>query len=388
MGQPPIAPVASIVLSTYNRADTLRGAIRSLLALAPDSPAHELIVVDNNSSDHTRDVVHEFVRGAGGRVRYVFEGAQGLAHGRNAGIAVARGRYVAFTDDDVRADAGWLTALTRALDERPDVIFAGGKVLPLWPGEVPAWLTPHNWSPLALLDYGDAGFETNAARARCLVGANVMYRREAFEQFGGFDPRYQHEPGAVSAVEDYEFELRLYVAGLRGWYEPSAVIFAEVQANRLTKAYHRQWYFDHGRAIVRILPPGYSLDHDYVPQPEPRSRYLFGVPSFMYRQLAHSARLYLRSAVAGAPDEAFRALGQVHETFGSVHFYATARRNSADGYASDSYPRIPFAPADADGASTYGAPANGASANGASAPGADGATDLVVPPAFTSPRPS
>jgi GT2 family glycosyltransferase len=347
-----------VVLCTLNRADTLRGAIRSLLALDPGSPAHEIVVVDNGSDDHTRDVVYEFVPAARGRLRYVVEPTRGLATARNTGIAVARGGLIAFTDDDVRVDPGWLTVLTRALADRPGVMFAGGKVLPLWPGPVPAWLTPENWAPLALVDYGDVGFETSVTRALCLVGANMMYRREAFERFGGFDPRYQHERGAVSAVEDYELELRLYTAGLRGWYEPAAVIHAEVQANRLDKAYHRKWYFDHGRAIIRILPPGYALDHSCIPQPSPHSRVVLGVPTFMYRQLAYSAGVLLRRAASRAPGAAFRSLGHIHETLGSMHFYATTRRRSGAGYASERHPTIDFAH-----------PAGGAAR---SAPAADG----------------
>ena len=341
--RPSAAPLVSVVLSTRNRADTLRGAIRSLLELDPGSPAHELIIVDNASGDHTRAVVEEFVPGAGGRLHYVHEPTPGLPYGRNAGVAMARGAYIAFTDDDVRADPCWLTALVRAIEARSGVAFAGGKVLPMWPRAVPSWLTRHNWAPLALVDYGDEGFETSIARAVCLIGANVMFRREVFERFGGFDPHYKHEHGAVTAVEDYEFELRLYTAGLRGWYEPTAVIHAEVQEHRLAKTYHRKWYFDHGRAIIRTLPRGYTLNPDSLPQRAPSTPCAFGVPLYMYKQLVLCAGDVVRRAAAGEPGERFRALGHLHETLGAMHFYATTRRRSEAGYASERPPAIEFA---------------------------------------------
>src|SRR3954447_26920581 len=99
-----MGPEISVVLSTYTRGPLLESALRSVLAQQqPAAPAFELIVVDNNSTDGTSEIV-ERVAAQDGGVRYVFVARQGLSHARNAAIVQAQGEFVAFTDDDVRAE--------------------------------------------------------------------------------------------------------------------------------------------------------------------------------------------------------------------------------------------------------------------------------------------
>ncbi|HEY0780016.1 MAG TPA: glycosyltransferase, partial [Gemmatirosa sp.] len=276
-------------MSTYNRAALLGDAVRSLLALDPATPPYEVVIVDNNSTDDTRAVVEALIPESGGRLRYVFEGRQGVAYGRNTGAAVARAPVIVFTDDDVRASPGWLVAYARAFAEHPEVDYAGGPVKPMWPKPAPAWLTHAHSSPLALIEHGAEGFVVTRENFCVFVTANLAVRRDAFEAVGRLDPKFQHEPGAVTAIEDHELQIRLQASGRRGWYEPEAVIRAEVQANRLTKAYHRRWAFDHGRVHARVAPPGHQFDGSctFTPEP-PGARKLLGAPLWMYRQAAES----------------------------------------------------------------------------------------------------
>src|SRR5262245_56199272 len=103
----------SVVLSMYNRSERLPAALEALLNQRGEVP-YEIIVVDNNSSDDTAAVVHRTASRAEGRVQYAFEPRQGLSHGRNAGIALARSPIIAFTDDDVRVSSDWILQLQRA----------------------------------------------------------------------------------------------------------------------------------------------------------------------------------------------------------------------------------------------------------------------------------
>src|SRR5262249_37781684 len=117
-------------MSTYNRGELLADAVRSILAQQhSDTPAFELIVVDNNSTDGTHEVIERFST-LDPRVRYVFEPQRGSSHGRNAGIRAARAPIVAFTDDDVRAQPDWLAAIIRAFDEHPHTDVIGRPGLP------------------------------------------------------------------------------------------------------------------------------------------------------------------------------------------------------------------------------------------------------------------
>src|SRR5688572_314955 len=91
----------SAVITTYNRSSSLAAALNALLSQNAGGVRYEIVVVDNNSTDDTRATVEGLIAKGHTNVRYVFESKQGITHGRNAGIAAARGRIIAFTDDDV-----------------------------------------------------------------------------------------------------------------------------------------------------------------------------------------------------------------------------------------------------------------------------------------------
>src|SRR6185295_6783569 len=120
----------SAVITTYNRSEMLAAALEPLLRQNAGGVRYEVIVVDNNSTDNTRTTVEAFIARGYPNLRYVFEPKQGIAHGRNAGIAAAQGDIIAFTDDDVVVTDNWIAVIKRAFAENPDVEFIGGKILP------------------------------------------------------------------------------------------------------------------------------------------------------------------------------------------------------------------------------------------------------------------
>lgn len=288
-------PVVSVVVSTYNRAGMLRGALASVLAQKPGSPPFEVLVVDNNSTDGTAAVIAE-ASARDERVRHLFEPRQGLSHARNAGIASALGRIVTFTDDDVRAEPDWIEAIVRAFDEAPDAAFVGGKVLPDWPGPPPAWLTREHWAPLALADYGERPIRVSLEHNICLVGANLSVRRDVFDKVGMFDAGLQRVRDGIGSCEDHEFQLRCLRGGTTGLYDPRIVIHADVQPNRLEREYHRRWHTGHGhfQAVMRDE----SLERS-------RLGTICGVPAHLYRQAAADLAGWAIGLVRRQPERAF-----------------------------------------------------------------------------------
>jgi glycosyltransferase involved in cell wall biosynthesis len=320
----------SVVISTYDRCDRLRLAIESVLNQVGGSPKFELIVVDNNSTDDTRRVVEELMR-TSANLRYVFELQQGVSHGRNAGIAHARAPIVAFTDDDVRVAPDWLQVISAAFAAHPEVDFVGGKVLPEWPSPPPAWLTKTHWAPLALTDFGDDAFMVNYQRPLCLVSANLAFRRKAFEMVGLFDPTFQHQRGAVSSGEDHDLELRLWRAGRQGMYVPKMVVTADVQPNRLERAYHRRWHRDHGTLATRLLRPDECYDRDGALSTTGRQGVsLFGVPGWAYRELVVTIGRFLAASISGDKERAFHHEGALREQAAAMRVnYGNFRRNDS-----------------------------------------------------------
>ena len=103
---------ASIIIPTYNRADVLLHCLTAVSQLEADPSSFETIVVDNASTDHTKDACLNFIQSHPNiSVRYVLETAQGLCYARNRGVVEAQGEIVCLLDDDSPPVPEWLDAL-------------------------------------------------------------------------------------------------------------------------------------------------------------------------------------------------------------------------------------------------------------------------------------
>ena len=298
----------SIIIPTYNRADELRETIRSIAKLEVDGE-WELLVIDNNSPDHTRRVVDEERAAFPATLHYIFEPEQGRYAAINTGIRAASGKIIATTDDDARVEPDWLTRAAAGL-EAMGCDYVGGKVLPIWKGARPAWL-PHrpgpHWAVLALQDHGDRSLEFGVNGVPWPLGINTATRREAFERIDLFDNRLGRKAGTLRNQAQREWHLRARAAGLRGCYVPEMVVHHVVEPERLTKQYFRRWYFWHGisRAILFTklgvdmdAPDNSTVDFSRIPQ-------IAGVPRYMFRTLLTRMRDLVRAWLRGDAVAAF-----------------------------------------------------------------------------------
>ena len=273
----------SVIIATYNRADELVKTLESLKELETTEP-WEAIIVDNNSSDNTREVVSQAVDTFPVPLRYLMEKEQGRSAALNAGIRAAAGKILAITDDDVRVDPYWLTKAERVLQElRCD--YVGGKALPIWSGNLPDWLPNRggkHWGVIALLDYGPEPIEFGH---KVPLGVNMVFRRESFERAGLWDNRIGRKAGTLLGQEVREWAQRARATGLRGFYSPDLIVHHVIPADRLTKRYFRKWFYWHGisRAVLyqnnRLdmeSPETTALDFAKIP-------HIAGVPRYLFR---------------------------------------------------------------------------------------------------------
>ncbi|MGB6191195.1 MAG: glycosyltransferase [Terracidiphilus sp.] len=263
----------TVILCTYNRAATLRKALESVAkSVVPESIDWEVLVVDNNSRDRTRETIEEFCALYPRRFRYLFEAAQGKSHALNSGIRATVAEILAFMDDDVEIDCYWLHTLTSVFSRGPWT-GAGGRIRAEEGFVPPPWMETHGryaLAPLAFFDLGPDAGETKEAP----FGTNMAFKRDVFKKYGGFRTDLGPQPGSEIRNEDTEFGERLLAAGERFWYEPSALVYHSVPRERIRKSYFLRWWFDKARAEVR---------QEGIPQ---RSRlYVAGVPLFLFRSL-------------------------------------------------------------------------------------------------------
>ncbi len=243
----------SIIVSTYNRSDSLRGMLTSFFAQAGlESVDYELVVVDNNSTDDTRAVTDDFQRF--GSIRYVFEPRQGLSCARNRGVAESRGDIVAFLDDDVIVDETWLANLWKCfVESEADVV--GGRIYLIFEQEQPKWLGARFESWLGKQDMGPSRIVVQGA----LFGGNLAFRKPAFLEAGGFNENRGRKGRLLFAGEENEVINNIRIAGGSVYYDPDVVVGHIVGPERVRWRYFRRATMDRGRQRAAETPGGSLL---------------------------------------------------------------------------------------------------------------------------------
>jgi GT2 family glycosyltransferase len=281
---------ASIIVCTYNRAESLRdtlGALKSQQTVA--GREWEVIVVDNNSKDDTRKVIAEFQR-EWRRLRYEFEGEQGLSHARNHGIDAAHGTVLLFTDDDVLPEPDWMETTLAGL-EQYHADACGGYIAPIWEVPPPDWLTERFYGFLAVrTDRSDDYDITSPSQAP--FGANMAFRRDVFEKVGGFDTSRGRKGNVLASGEDGELFERILAAGFKAVFLGQSRVHHKVESFRLTKRYFRRWRFQTSRNIAQ------SKDMT-------GERRLFNIPLYVFPQFLRAVARMLWGHVSQPRDEAF-----------------------------------------------------------------------------------
>lgn len=243
----------SVIIPTFNRAESLRDTLLGLKRQDIEK-AHfrfEVIVVDNNSTDHTNNVLKEVQKDFGHPLQYVFEPNQGISYARNSGIRQAQGEYIAFLDDDTIPEAGWLSSLCNCFEgENADVI--GGKIELLWLSDQPAWLSKRLMTPLVSSDYGEKRFQVRSNKKR-FVGANFACRKALFDTVGFFKEELGRRGNSLIGGEDYEWFDRALAANARIFYEPGAKVLHKVWGEKITEDYILRWFHDIGRTHGHLM---------------------------------------------------------------------------------------------------------------------------------------
>jgi len=191
----------------------------------------ELLVVDNGSTDRTREVAAKWKAHDPARIRIGEELTPGLSRARNLGVRLARGGRIAFLDDDAVPSATWQSAVEAALDE-PEVLAVGGPVESEFDAALPPWFRAQYLPYLSAWDRG--GARHDLVYNEYPRGTNMAFRREAFDRVGDFDPHLGRSGASLRSCEEIELCLRLTRSGGRVLYEPAAGVRHKVAASRLT----------------------------------------------------------------------------------------------------------------------------------------------------------
>ena len=236
----------SLVIATYNRAEQLMTTLVSVAAQSLAPEAWECVVVDNNSTDATRERVAAF--GACHpelHIRYIFEREQGLSAARNAGIAASQGDIIAFVDDDERIVPDFLGAYVDLFDSHPEAMAAGGCIIAEYPTGRPRWMSRFTEQPIANpMNYGAT--VRVFPKDKIPGGGNMAFRREALVRVGIFDTSLGRTGKSLIGGEESDLFERMAAVGIRPYYVPRAVMYHIIPAEKLTREYFMRLCYNTG----------------------------------------------------------------------------------------------------------------------------------------------
>ncbi len=232
----------SFIICTYNRASYLKETIESVLFHFKDKQNFELLVIDNNSKDHTVQVVESF---AGNPVlKYFLETRQGLSHARNRGMAEAKGDIMVFIDDDVDIHNNYLNLMEKLYSD-PAINIVGGKVLP-YNLDIPEWLPQQFYFIASIFDVG------NEPRfVEKLMGANYSMRREVTEKVGLYNTELGRKGNNLMGGEENDYLARAQAKGYKVFYHPELIVYHKIE-NKLNKEYIFNYASNIGNAEAMI----------------------------------------------------------------------------------------------------------------------------------------
>jgi glycosyltransferase involved in cell wall biosynthesis len=236
----------SVVVCTHNRAEMLATALQSLVQQSLDKRLYEILVVDNASSDATPEVLRGF------RARYrewnivvTREDRLGLGYARNAGVSEARGSYVAFMDDDARADKDWLRLGLHCFEHvKPTPFVVGGSIFPFYAAPRPAWFKDE----YEIRTWGEKS--RFLGNTESFSGSNIIVRKEIIEKYGGFGVQLGMQGAYLSVGEETILFEKIRRHGSSGtlYYSPKLVMLHAVPSYKMTISYQLARAFVGGQA--------------------------------------------------------------------------------------------------------------------------------------------
>lgn len=248
----------SVIICTYNRSKFLNSSIGSLLNQNADRKHYEILVVDNNSDDDTAAVVRSFTNEG---VQYVFEKKQGLSNARNRGWQEAKGEYIAYIDDDAKADADWISRLLDIINSvHPRPIAIGGPVYAWYEIDPPFWF-------LEKYVTQDIGRKTGFVEGRVgFQGPNMVFHKELFNNYGGFRTDLGMIGNKMGMGEETEICSRFYKKNPYFYFDSALKVYHWVPKEKMKLWYQLRRSYSSGVGALRFHESRKVCSFKYIRQ--------------------------------------------------------------------------------------------------------------------------
>ena len=243
--------ILSIIICTHNRAELVRDAILSVFNQGINME-EEVLVIDNASTDHTAQVVQELEM-RHPTIRYIFEPKVGLSNARNRGWEEARGKYVAYIDDDTRLPPHWLQKALKIISTEAPIAF-GGPFYPVYITPKPAWYKD---------EYGSYVFADKVGymeKEGCITGGNMFIKQEILAQLNGFPVEMGMNGKKAAYAEETQLLRRMIdMYGKCLYFDPELFIYHIVLPQKMRLISHLRIQFASGRDYQFAIYKGQRL---------------------------------------------------------------------------------------------------------------------------------
>lgn len=227
----------TVIICTYNRAKYIGNLLESLAANDLAKSEYEIVLVDNNCTDNTREICEAFAKAHKDvNFRYVVEPEQGLSAARNKGIKEARGEIIVYVDDDALVDPHYLRTYAEWFAAHPETQACGGPIVPLYETVEPSWMTPYTKALLtAWMNYGDK--VRKYPKGRYPGGGNAAYRKSVFDKVGLYNTALGRKGGNLMGSEEKDIFDKMHALGLQVLYLPTPVLHHIIPQTKLEPDY-------------------------------------------------------------------------------------------------------------------------------------------------------
>jgi glycosyltransferase involved in cell wall biosynthesis len=308
---------ATVLLATRNRASTLDRVLRAYGRLRPPPGGWEVVVVDNGSTDQTRNVVEAARERI--PVTYCFEPRPGKNRALNTGLALATGGLVVFTDDDILPRPDWLVELCAAADLRESASIIAGVITPCWESAPPDWIL-RGVPTSVCFGFHPTGFQEGPEKPSIAFGGNLAIRADVFRRGYRFNPAIGPLPTRYTMGGEAELIRRLVREGHEVWGCPRAVVEHLIPTSHMTP----------GWILERAVRWGRSQQFFGSESAEPMALW-WKLPRWIFRGAVRQAAAAAHAWLVGDRAGLLRARWELHCLYGIAVEARSAERGVEQG---------------------------------------------------------
>jgi glycosyltransferase involved in cell wall biosynthesis len=229
------------VICTHNRPTYLKKCLGSIISQGIHPDQYEIILMDNSTDGRTKNLIDEEFHDVT-QLRYETFSRPSGNFARNAGVPLARGRIVAFIDDDAIAEPGWLQAIIDSFTDKSPVACIGGPSSVIFEAARPIWLSDWLLPFLGELHYGHTSKRMRPDQM--FFGLNIAFDRKALVQSGIYEESLDRGRYNLLSNSEYPMQMNIEQNGYERWYVPAMCVRHHAPASRLTMAWilQRVWW--------------------------------------------------------------------------------------------------------------------------------------------------